>query len=74
MVLVNSVEPVETNIIIFSLNSAENETKFIEYLKDREIHIMKLGKGKIRIVTHRNYTEEQHEYLLTTLTKMKAYG
>tara|TARA_B100001109_G_scaffold114365_1_gene93239 strand:- start:1158 stop:2189 length:1032 start_codon:yes stop_codon:yes gene_type:complete len=74
MVSVNSIEPVETNIIIFSLNSAENETKFIKYLKDREIHIMKLGKGKIRIVTHRNYTEEQHEYLLTTLTKMKAYG
>ena len=74
MVFVNNIEPVETNIIIFSLNSAENENKFIEYLKDREIHIMKLGKGKIRIVTHRNYTEEQHEYLLTTLTKMKPYG
>ena len=74
MVIVKSIEPVETNIIIFSLNSAENETKFIKYLKDREIHIMKLGKGKIRIVTHRNYTEEQHEYLLTILTKMKAYG
>ena len=74
MVIVKSIEPVETNIIIFSLNSAENETKFIKYLKDREIHIMKLGKGKIRIVTHRNYTEDQHEYLLTTLTKMKSYG
>tara|TARA_B110000444_G_C18800474_1_gene577180 strand:- start:444 stop:1475 length:1032 start_codon:yes stop_codon:yes gene_type:complete len=70
---INKVEPVETNIIIFSLDPEQNESNFIKYLKDKKILIMGLGKGKIRIVTHRNYTQEQHEYLLTTLSKMKAY-
>jgi len=71
---IEQVQPVETNIIIFSLKSNYDEAAFMQQLKTKKILIMGLGKGKLRIVTHRDYTQEQHDYLLTTLTKMKAYA
>ena len=71
---VKEVQPVETNIIIFSLKDDFDETEFVARLKANQILIMGLGKGKLRIVTHRDYTQEQHQYMLTTLTKMKVYA
>ena len=71
---VKEVQPVETNIIIFSLKDDFNETEFVARLKANQILIMGLGKGKLRMVTHRDYTQEQHQYMLTTLTKMKVYA
>ena len=35
---------------------------------------MSLGKGKLRMVTHRDYTEDQHAYLLKTLPKIEYYA
>ena len=32
---------------------------------------MSLGKGKLRIVTHRDYTDDHHSYLLKTLSKIE---
>ena len=67
---VEEVQPVETNILIFSLKEGLDETAFIQKLKEKNILIIGLGKGKLRMVTHRDYTEDQHHYLLTTLSKM----
>jgi threonine aldolase len=67
---VDKVEPVSTNIIIFSLNSPNSEMDFISKMKQKGIDLIALGKGKLRIVTHRDYTQKQHDYVLTTLTKM----
>jgi threonine aldolase len=39
-------------------------------MKQKGIDLIALGKGKLRIVTHRDYTQKQHDYVLTTLTKM----
>ena len=71
---VKEVQPVETNIIIFSLKAGFDEAEFVAQLKAKQILIMGLGKGKLRMVTHRDYTQEQHQYMLTTLTKMKVYA
>ena len=71
---VKEVQPVETNIIIFSLKDDFDEIEFVARLKANQILIMGLGKGKLRMVTHRDYTQEQHQYMLTTLTKMKVYA
>jgi threonine aldolase len=71
---VKEVQPVETNIIIFSLKDDFDETEFVARLKANQILIMGLGKGKLRMVTHRDYTQKQHQYMLTTLTKMKVYA
>ncbi|SFC82178.1 L-threonine aldolase [Zunongwangia mangrovi] len=64
---IGEVEPVETNIIIFSLKSASNEEKFNKILQENNISISALGKGKLRIVTHLDYTEEMHQKFLSVL-------
>ena len=68
--LVDRVSPVETNIVIFSLVPENDETEFIHKMKAKGIHFIGLGKGKLRMVTHRDYLNKQHEYVLTTLTKL----
>ena len=64
---IGEVEPVETNIIIFSLKDASNEEKFNKILQENNIRISALGKGKLRIVTHLDYTEEMHQKFLSVL-------
>lgn len=67
---INSIEPIETNIIIFSLKDFIEEELFINRLKEKNILLISLGKGKLRMVTHRDYDENQHDYLLKTLSKL----
>jgi threonine aldolase len=58
---VSKVEPIETNIIIFELDTSQiSETEFIAYLSDNNIHLIGMGQGKLRMVTHLDYTEEMH--------------
>ncbi len=64
---IGEVEPVETNIIIFSLKDASNEEKFNKILQENNIRISALGKGKLRIVTHLDYTEAMHQKFLSVL-------
>ena len=67
---VASVEPVETNILIFSLTPNCNEKNLIEVLKQKNISISSMGHGKLRIVTHLDYREVMHTYVLETLLKL----
>lgn len=64
------VEPVETNILIFSVQPHLNELVLIEKLKQKNISISSMGHGKLRIVTHLDYREVMHTYVLETLEKM----
>lgn len=67
---VASVEPIETNILIFSLKASLDENAVIEKLKERNIYISSMGQGKLRIVTHLDYKEVMHTYVLETLVKL----
>lgn len=67
---VASVEPVETNILIFAIKPQYSETALIEKLKQKNIAISSLGKGKLRIVTHLDYKEVMHQYVLEALEKL----
>jgi threonine aldolase len=67
---VQHIEPVETNILIFSLRKGLNENLLIDKLKERNIHISSLGPGKLRIVTHLDYREVMHSYVLETLQRL----
>ena len=67
---VASVEPVETNIIIFSLPPNYGDKQLIEKLKQKNISISSMGHGKLRMVTHLDYREVMHTYVLETLSKL----
>ena len=67
---IKKVEPIETNILIFELNNGINESLLIEKLKSKNITISAMGHGKLRIVTHLDYTQEMHEFVLETLKNL----
>ncbi|UOB17353.1 threonine aldolase family protein [Abyssalbus ytuae] len=68
---IENVEPVETNIIIFNLKKEINENDFMNELKKNNIYIISMGQGKLRIVTHYDYTGEMHERFLEFLENLK---
>ena len=68
---VEKVEPVETNILIFSVRPSLEDKWVIEKLKQKNIHISSMGHGKLRIVTHLDYKEVMHSYVLEALGKMQ---
>lgn len=67
---VANVEPVETNILIFGLQPSVDEKIFMENLKQKGILISAMGHGKLRIVTHLDYKEVMHDYVMEVLTKL----
>ena len=64
---VKKVEPVETNILIFYVHDDMNVDDFIKQMAKKEILLTPMGDGKIRIVTHLDFTKSQLNYLLKTL-------
>lgn len=68
---IHRVEPVETNILIFTISPRINEQLFLEKLKQKNIHISSMGQGKLRIVTHLDYREVMHSYVVETLQKLE---
>ena len=62
-----NMEPVETNIIIFNLNKDVIENEFINKLDKQNIKIISMGQGKLRIVTHLDYTDEMHDRFLSVI-------
>ena len=67
---VEKVEPIETNIVIFQVKSNLTEIEVIEKLKQKNILIISMGQGKLRMVTHLDYREVMHTYVLDALKKM----
>lgn len=68
---IQSVEPVETNIIIFELQKGISESAFVQKLDDNGIKIISMGSGKLRIVTHLDYTNVMHDKFLSVLRKLE---
>lgn len=68
---IKKVEPIETNIIIFEID--ENYLsggQFVQKLQDRGIYIIDMGQGKLRIVTHLDYSDHMHDAFLTILKNL----
>ena len=68
---ISRVEPTETNIVIFYLQEGISEEKFINDLLQKNVKISSMGQGKLRIVTHYDYTAELHEIFLDILSTYK---
>jgi len=67
---IKTVEPFETNIIIFEVNENVNENDFVQKLANKNIRIIGMGGGKLRMVTHMDYTNAMHEKCLSTIQNL----
>ncbi|RZP00787.1 MAG: threonine aldolase [Flavobacteriales bacterium] len=67
---VKSVEKIETNIVIFELNKEIDEVSFIRKLDKLNIKLISMGSNKLRLVTHLNYTNNHHEYFISTIRSL----
>lgn len=66
---IKRVEPIETNIIIFEVaQSLISADEFIKKLEANNISIINMGQGKLRMVTHLDYTDAMHETVLNVLS------
>ena len=68
---IKNVSPIETNIIIFELQNKAFEPKFLNRLQEKNIRLSGMGQGKLRIVTHLDYTNKMHDYFLSVLKAIK---
>lgn len=67
---VAKVETVETNIVVFSVQPHIADKQVIDALSQKGIAISLLAKGTLRMVTHLDYKEVMHTYVLEALEKM----
>ncbi|MGB1042563.1 MAG: threonine aldolase family protein [Tenacibaculum sp.] len=64
---VKKVEPIETNIVIFYVNDTIDSMSFIKQMEEKGILLISMGDGKIRIVTHLDFTNDMLAVLLKEL-------
>lgn len=67
---VESVLPVETNIVIFRLREKEGARSFLSRLKEHNIHALNLDPHSVRFVTHLDFTDSMLEQVTETLKKL----
>ncbi|MCX6304431.1 MAG: aminotransferase class I/II-fold pyridoxal phosphate-dependent enzyme [Bacteroidetes bacterium] len=68
--LVESVIPVETNIVIFTLKKKNGAMDFLARLKEHDIHAITIDPQTVRFVTHLDFSDSmlsQTESVLKTL-------
>lgn len=65
---VTYVAPVETNIVIFEVDpKVVTDTELTGFFTSKGIRLIGMGQGKLRMVTHRDYTESMHQYVQEVL-------
>lgn len=67
---VESVMPVDTNIVIFNLTDKYTAVSFEEALKPHGIKLAAFGKQTIRFVTHLDFTDEMLAKVIEVLKKL----
>jgi threonine aldolase len=71
MPYVENILPVETNIIIFTLNSKLDSTAFVQKLAEQNIKTVAFGTQTIRLVTHLDFTDDMLTDVISALKKIK---
>jgi len=68
---IQKVEPIETNIIIFEIDEDKMSSEvFVAKLQEKNVEIIGMGQGKLRIVTHLDYTEDMHDAFMKILKNL----
>lgn len=66
---IKSILPVESNIVIFTLNDDYKSEKLEKFFIENNIKISTFGKQTIRMVTHLDFTDEMLQILISVLKK-----
>lgn len=69
---VTNMFPVKTNIIIFELKERILASHYVDVLKKNGIVASAFGKHMVRLVFHRDITEEQYNQVKSILVKIKV--
>ncbi len=67
---VKSIMPVDTNIVIFELDTKHNPEEFVEKLNHMGVKCNTFGKQMIRFVTHLDINSEMVDYGIEVLKKV----
>lgn len=68
---VKSVEPTETNIVIFNIDTEKSTAEdIIQKFKAQHIDLIAMDSSKLRFVTHLDYSDQDHDHVLQTLKNM----
>ncbi|KGE87319.1 MAG: threonine aldolase family protein [Phaeodactylibacter xiamenensis] len=67
---VESVRPVQSNILIFDLVEGLTADKFLEELKVRGVNASAFGPQTVRFVTHLDFTEQMMDQVLAVLKQI----
>ena len=68
---VHSVEPTETNIVIFNIDTEKRTAEdIIQKFKAQHIDLIAMDSSKLRFVTHLDYSDQDHGHVLQTLKNM----
>ena len=68
--LIKSVESIETNIVIFYTIDTVDDNDFVQKLADKNILLIGMGGGKLRMVTHLDFTDEMLEIVVNELDNL----
>ena len=66
---VTSVDPVETNIVIFEIATGLTAAEFVEAAAQDGIHCFAFGPHRVRLVVHRDLNQEQIDATCAALTQ-----
>ncbi|MGA2564676.1 MAG: threonine aldolase, partial [Steroidobacteraceae bacterium] len=69
---VTSVLPVETNIVIFTLDDRLSTDSFLQQLQHENVRALSLGQQSIRFVFHLDVSDSQLEALLAALRGVRV--
>ena len=68
---IKKVERVETNILIFQLTSDIDSNTFLEKMSENNVKLISMGDNKLRIVTHKDYSDQMHQKYIEILRNFK---
>ncbi len=64
---VKNIYPIESNIVIFELDSNITASQFVQNMSDKGVKCIAFGPQLIRMVTHLDFTNENLDYLVSIL-------
>lgn len=72
LVWIKSVMPVDTNIVIFSVEDATTPENILVQLNQEQVKAIKFGPQEIRLVTHLDFDDKMLDKTIQVLKKIKV--